>query len=182
MTDKSIPDLIAEAAEKNINVYDYVAKEIWGTANVTTRRLAKDMCFGILYGKTPPPAPPTEFKQEYMCEWIPPNCDEVREKFKKNFPGFKAEHSEYADCPFMDVPTPQYAEKRQPEDRMHRVGVKSYKIRVYSDGDATDYIVYALSSLDARCIAFVLDGGCEPRMTNWDAGHIELAISYTEVI
>lgn len=42
---------------------------------------------------------------------------------------------------------------------------------------------------DARVIAFILDGGCLtidgglPKMTTyWDKGHIELAMTWTEII
>jgi hypothetical protein len=68
--------------------------------------------------------------------------------------------------------------------RTQRVGVQTYKVRVFHDtfDPPIDYTVAAIEPLDARCMAFILDGGCEPTLTDWDDGHIELALTWTEII
>ena len=75
---------------------------------------------------------------------------------------------------------------KQSECRMYRVSVIPYKIEVLNDDDDDDggtiYTIHAASALDARCMAFVLDGGCEAGLKHWDDGHIELAITYTKVV
>jgi hypothetical protein len=43
-------------------------------------------------------------------------------------------------------------------------------------------VIHACTALDARCMAFVLDGGCEAGLSHWDDGHIELAITYTRIV
>jgi hypothetical protein len=70
------------------------------------------------------------------------------------------------------------------EDRFHRYGVRDYSIMVFQEGeeDAARYVIRASSSVDARCMAFLLDGGCEPGLTHFDAGYVELALAWTEVI
>ena len=73
---------------------------------------------------------------------------------------------------------------RQSENRIHREGVTPYKVEVLNvtGGDGTTYTVHATSALDARCMAFVLDGGCQLGLKHWDDGHIELALAHTEIV
>jgi hypothetical protein len=75
------------------------------------------------------------------------------------------------------------AEEMQAEDRMYRKGVSTHRIRVFHDDGtfANDYNIRATSALDARCLAFALDGGCGD-ISDFDDGHIELAITWTRVI
>ena len=70
-----------------------------------------------------------------------------------------------------------------------RVGLYPYRIRVHNDVDHEtphrDYTLLATRSLDARLIAFALDGGfgwhdqVEQELKD---GHIELAITWTELL
>lgn len=69
------------------------------------------------------------------------------------------------------------------KDRMYRAGVIPYKVEVLNDvGDSIVYTVHATNALDARCMAFVLDGGCPLGLKNWDDGHIDLALAHTKVV
>lgn len=152
-----IQDWIDEARRLGNNIHDHVAERAWGTVNVTTRNKAKSLVFSHLYGGSPAPAMSGEF-------------------------------NEYADCPFMDIPTTVDswlpAAQQQAIDRINRV--REFKVKVFTDADITPnyaiYTVMATSEIDARSIAFLLDGGCEPGLTNFDAGHIELVKTWTEVI
>jgi hypothetical protein len=81
------------------------------------------------------------------------------------------------------------------EDRCRRKGVIPTKVRVFNDTNTVtcggqglehipayrDYLIHAQTDLDARVIAFLLDGGSN-RVTHWDDGHIELALVWTKVI
>ncbi len=112
---------------------------------------------------------------------------------KKTIPELieEARMHQYDECPVIDIPSFAYRpstseqEIRQSEDRMHQVCVLLYKIEVLDAAGGKDgraYTVHATSALDARCIAFVLDGGCAAGLTCFDDEHIELAITYTRVV
>lgn len=45
-----------------------------------------------------------------------------------------------------------------------------------------NYIVVAVDELDARIMAFCLDGGFASDMAEMEAGHIELVKTYTKVL
>jgi len=108
-------------------------------------------------------------------------------------------YKQHDDCPEMGMPPLTYrppnhqqtegrmrrADATQlPEDRMYRVGVSEYVVWVFDDpnGDHRTYLVNTTSSLAARCIAFILDGGCEAGLTRWRDGHLELALNHTEIV
>lgn len=67
-----------------------------------------------------------------------------------------------------------------------RVGLVPYKIRVHNDDPDRphwqDYKVLATRSLDARILAFALDGGYNQAMDELDDFNVELAITWTEVL
>ncbi|MHC4298022.1 MAG: hypothetical protein ACYS7Y_12025 [Planctomycetota bacterium] len=69
-----------------------------------------------------------------------------------------------------------------------RVGLVPYKVRVFNDSGGRIpepcYTVLATRSLDARILAFALDGGygAYKELTTLKDGHVELAITWTEVI
>jgi len=129
---------------------------------------------------------PVEFKNEWMGEPFEPG----------------KEHPPTAVLPFFYRPPTTEQEIRQAEGRMHRSrppakhpqaedriyrgGVVPYKVKVFNDEDNTGnyftYTVHATSDLDARCMAFVLDGGCQGGLKHWDEGYIELALTYTEIV
>lgn len=64
--------------------------------------------------------------------------------------------------------------------------LRQFQVKVFTDADLTpDYAIYtvtAVNELDARIIAFLLDGGCASGLTDFDAGHVELVKEWTEVI
>jgi len=64
------------------------------------------------------------------------------------------------------------------------VRAKKWKVRVFQDHVATphEYVVYATSGLNARILAFALDGGFPYVMTEMQEGDVELAITYTEIV
>jgi hypothetical protein len=67
-----IPKLIAEAKEKGIPLYRYIAMETWGEYTVETHRMAKNLAFGHLYGGTVKIMSEQErepFLQELMNVW-----------------------------------------------------------------------------------------------------------------
>lgn len=157
-----LQQLIDEATRLGNNVNRHVAQRLWGTVNVATINDAKRLVSSHLDGQ---------------------------------------ENTTYANCPVMDIPAANYqpTTSQQAEDRIKRrdptellnewdkrnsFGPRPYKVRVYSedDGHQTVYTVTATSEIDARSIAFLLDGGCEPGLTDFDAGHVELVKEWTEVI
>jgi len=208
---KSIADLFKESVEQGLDPYEHVAKEIWGTVNVTTRRLAKEVCYGIMYGQGEARRArsvtdseltklrdmghrwrlteeeieeklkqPIEIKSEYMCE--PPNIQHVVPKSAAELLG---DHNMLEGREFRpNVPSWHSGDPQQSEDRIHRKGVATYVVEVFDDSgsESRKYTVHAASALDARCMAFILDGGCEAGLKHWDDGHIELAITYTVIL
>ena len=62
--------------------------------------------------------------------------------------------------------------------------LKRFKVRVFQDHVAspTDYAVWASTQIDARIIAFVLDGGFPSDMFGVDLDHVELVREHTEVL
>jgi len=82
------------------------------------------------------------------------------------------------------MPPTTEREAQQAEDRMHRVGVVPFEVKVLDDntGNSSLYIVHATSALDARCVAFVLDGGSPAGLRYWGDSYVELAISHTEIV
>jgi len=68
--------------------------------------------------------------------------------------------------------------------RIKSIRVKRWKVGVFQDhyGPSTVYTVYAVSSWDARLLAFALDGGFSPALTEMEEGHTELAIKHTEIL
>lgn len=74
-----------------------------------------------------------------------------------------------------------YRRGKQAEDRANRV--QPFKIKVSGDDcPSRYYTVLATSELDARVLAFTLDGGLHSSIRTMGQGHIELAITYTEVV
>jgi len=70
-----------------------------------------------------------------------------------------------------------------------RVGLHPYVVRVYNDVEPEtpyrEYTVLATASLDARLIAFALDGGFgwrDQAHRELGNGEVELAITWTEVL
>jgi hypothetical protein len=64
----------------------------------------------------------------------------------------------------------------------HRVRVLTGEFVGSPDADCTDYNILATSEMDARVMAFILDGGLAEG-TTWIAGDtIELVKMYTEVL
>jgi hypothetical protein len=158
---KTTAELIEECLKMGGDFYFHLSNALWGVCNENTRRKAKSVAFGYQYGRQS-------------------NVD-------------------YAGLELAIASHFVSGSQRQAEDRMHRAGTITYKIRVFRESDVagvtcggqgledldteyTDYTVVAQSELDARCLAFVLDGGCEPGLTNFDDGHVELALTWTEVI
>jgi hypothetical protein len=217
---KTIAQLFEESIERGLDTYEHVAKEIWGTVNVTTRRLAKEICFGIMYGQREGREPrsvsdselaklrdvghrwrmteeeieeklkqPIEIKSEYMCE--PPNIPKYDED-SEQIP--KADRPTFGELYGARLPLPESSvftdggwkpgEMRQSEDRMHRKGISTYVVEVFDDSgcEGKKYTIRADSALSARCMAFVIDGGFATGATNWDDGHIELALTYTVIL
>ena len=64
------------------------------------------------------------------------------------------------------------------------VRVKRWKVQVYQDyvAKSCDYVVYATSGLDARVLAFALDGGFPKSMTEMKDGDVELVKTYTKIV
>ena len=64
------------------------------------------------------------------------------------------------------------------------IKVRKWLVRVFQDYVNTpcDYTVHAVNELDARIIAFALDGGFPKAMTEMRDGDIELVVTYTEVL
>jgi|GEM_PF-3897979 len=157
---KTIPELIEEAQALGVDLHDHVAKTLFGEVNAKTRWDAKQRTFCHLYGGTG------------ICE---PNAQNSKRLWKLTEEQFKALR--------MDEPLTPNSSK-QTESRVHRVGIKPYKVEVLddADGDSTVYTIHAADSLDARCMVFILAGGCEANLKHWDDGHIELALTYTRIV
>jgi hypothetical protein len=70
----------------------------------------------------------------------------------------------------------------QVADRLDRV--RPFHIRVSSDESCPprNYTVLTTSEIDARVLAFALDGGFGAYDDPMDQGHIGLALTYTEVV
>ena len=85
-------------------------------------------------------------------------------------------------------PLQDFIDELRPVRNGRRVGLHPYKVRAYNDADETpyrDYTILATDSLDARLIAFALDGGFGWKdQSDWelDDGRIELAITWTEIL
>lgn len=66
------------------------------------------------------------------------------------------------------------------------IRLKRWKIKVFQDyaysAKPVNYIVIAVNELDARIIAFSLDGGFSNALSEMEVGHIELVKTYTEVL
>ena len=203
MTDKTIKELIEEARELGIDLHTHVANEMFGVDNMRTRHRAKEMSFCALYGgagratsKNPSPQNIPR-GQDTQNSKSPRKMTEEQHKaqskvmsrqFLKQHMGEPFTH--FDDCPAVDIPQYNYRpptttrEVQQAEDRMCRVGIKLYKVRVSCGGDAqgTVYTIRATSGLDARCMAFVLDSDCPFERRSWDDEHIDLAMCYTKVV
>ena len=178
MPEKTIPELIEEALTFDVNVYDHVAEALWGLVDTITRHKAKRAVFCHLYGGSPGVLKEPNSKGPWKL-----TEEQVQKEFKLTGESFEPCDGH----PVMDVsqavfrPLTSEREIRQAEDRMYRAGVVPYKVEVFNHGPTGAlYTVHATSALDARCMAFVLDGGCKTR--HWDDGYIELAISYTKVV
>ena len=68
----------------------------------------------------------------------------------------------------------------QAEDRQYRVGTQAYNVRVFNNEAHSDYTVIATTQLDARVLAFALDGGVIDNPM--EQGHIDLALTWTEIL
>ena len=64
------------------------------------------------------------------------------------------------------------------------IKVRKWLVRVCQDYDwiPREYTVHAVNELDARTIAFALDGGFPKAMTEMRVGDIELVITYTTIL
>jgi hypothetical protein len=64
------------------------------------------------------------------------------------------------------------------------IKVRKWRIGVYQDhvNNSCEYTVHAVNELDARIIAFALDGGFPKAMTEMRDGDIELVVTYTAVL
>ena len=62
--------------------------------------------------------------------------------------------------------------------------VKRWRVQVYQDHVAKpcDYVVYATSGLNARILAFALDGGFPHSMTEMQEGDVELVKTCTKIV
>jgi hypothetical protein len=149
-----------------------------------TRHSAKQYTLGVLYGGSPNVA-----KKPNSNPW---KLTEEEIKIRQTLKEFKQEHmnepfKQYNNCPVMDLPPsalrPIKRGTRQSEDRMYRAFVVPFKVEAFNDlGDGVVYTVHATSALDARCMAFVLDGGCQLGLKHWDDGCVELALAHTKVV
>jgi hypothetical protein len=187
---KPIKELIEEAQELGVNIHDHVAQELWGTVNMITRHSAKQYTFCHLYGGTAGNHKQIEGRAhpanrggpwKMTEEQIKAQC-QVPKDFKQTWMG-----EPHEDRPVMEMHSVPYLrsmterETQQSEDRMHRVGVVPFEVKV-SDGFGFHviYTIHATTALDARCMAFVLDYGHKTK--HWDDGHIERALACTEII
>ena len=173
MPEKTIKELIEEAQTRGVNIYDHIAEALWGAVNAETRHSAKQYTFAHMYGGSPN-------VQNSKCLWLMTE-EEIKARAPKEF---RQEHmnepfEQHDPTPVMDFSPAIF---RQSEDRMHRI--VPFKVEVFNDSGflGTIYTVHATSALDARCMAFVLDGGCAAGLTCFDGGHIELAITYTRIV
>ncbi len=65
------------------------------------------------------------------------------------------------------------------------IRLKRWKVEVLPDdgeNEPVNYTVIAVDEIDARIIAFCLDGGLEPADSPMEAGHVELVKMYTKVL
>lgn len=65
------------------------------------------------------------------------------------------------------------------------IRLRRWKVEVLNEEASTtptSYIVIAVNELDARTIAFALDGGFSHAMTEMEAGHVELVKMYTRIL
>jgi len=64
------------------------------------------------------------------------------------------------------------------------IRVKRWKVGVFQDhySPLIVYTVCAVDQWDARLLAFALDGGFPPALTEMKEGHTELAIKHTEIL
>lgn len=62
--------------------------------------------------------------------------------------------------------------------------MKIFKIKVFQDESRNPviYVIRATNEMDARTIAFCLDGGFAHSMVKMKDSHIELVKTYTEVV
>ena len=184
MTEKTIKELIEEALTFGVNVHDHVTKEMFRVVNMKTRHQAKQMIFAHLYGGSPNVAE----KLDSKCPWKLTE-EQIKARTPKEFKQeWMGEPFEQPDHPVMKISRnslrPIKRAAQQSEDRMYRAGVIPFKVEVLDDAgnDGTIYTIHATSALDARCMAFVLDGGCQLGLKHWSDGLIELALTHTKVI
>jgi hypothetical protein len=62
------------------------------------------------------------------------------------------------------------------------IRLKRWKVEVLNEEVITNYIVIAVNELDARIIAFCLDGGFPYSMTKMKRGHVELVQMHTKIL
>lgn len=65
------------------------------------------------------------------------------------------------------------------------IRLKRWKVEVLPDNGTlsrVNYVVIAANEMDARIIAFCLDGGFASDMTEMEAGHVELVKMYTKLL
>jgi hypothetical protein len=184
---KTTKELIEEARELGVDIHDHVAQEMFGTTDVSARNRAKTLTFCYLYGGTGRTS-----STRPNAQGIPirePNAQNCKTPWTMTEEGgFEVRGvpmDEFKNLWMGEPYVPMTGRAlKQSEDRMHRVGVVPYKVEVHDDHTGTHavYTVHATSALDARCMAFVLDGGCDHRLNHWDDGHIELALAHTEIV
>ena len=191
---KPIKELIEEARELGVDLHDYVAQEVCGAVNMETRLRAKQLTYGILYGASPhvqKRAEEIKGRKPNVLNSKPPwlmTEEQHTAQSKVMSREFKKEHmnepfKHFDDCPAVDIPNyrPPATKHPQAEDQMHRAGVVQYKVRIFDeDGTVAIFPVHATSTLDARCIAYIIDRG--RKMQQWDDEQIELALACTEIV
>jgi hypothetical protein len=162
-----IQELIDDALRSGVDIYDHVAN-----CMDVTRERAKALCYCYLFGgegntATAGIVDKIYDKYPFFNKWR----DKVSSETIKVFD------------PLTGDDAWQPAARVQAEDRMNRV--RRFIIKVTNDGNP-DYRLYSILSTnetDARMIAFAMDGGFSPQTDSYmEQGHIELAITWTEVM
>jgi len=64
------------------------------------------------------------------------------------------------------------------------IRLKRWEVKVFQDGrlEAVNYIVIAADGMDAKTIAFCMDGGFASGLTEMEGGHIELIKMHTKIL
>jgi len=171
MTREDVEKLIQEAQDAGVNIHDYIAEKLWGEVTPLTHKQAKELTFPILYGASGP-VTSAEAAKDFQ--------DAALRKFTEAYPAlFDHQRRIIDEC---SVVKGRFG-LMLGDALCGKAALREHIIDVHSDEcELHRYTVLAATEVDARVLAFALDGGFGVKQSEIERGHIELALTWTSVV